>query len=134
MLDDPTVKDRDAIKRLALCSGKIYYDLIANPKRAQASDLAIARVELLEPFPYDQVMALVTSYPNVKRVTWVQEEPKNMGARAFVSRRIREKLTPKGIVFDYVGRADRASPSEGFPGAHSVEQERIVNEVVSGTA
>jgi len=134
LLDDPTVKERDAIKRLALCSGKIYYDLSANPKRAEAGDLAIARVELLEPFPYDQVMALVASYPNVKRVTWVQEEPKNMGARAFVSRRIREKLTPKGIVFDYVGRADRASPSEGFPGAHAVEQERIVNEVISGTA
>ncbi|HEV2878490.1 MAG TPA: hypothetical protein VGW96_02820, partial [Candidatus Eremiobacteraceae bacterium] len=134
VLDDPSVVQRDEIKRLALCSGKIYYDLIAYPKRAEARDLAIARVELLEPFPYDQVMTLVGSYPNVKRVTWVQEEPKNMGARAFVSRRIREKLTPKGIVFDYVGRADRASPSEGYPGAHAVEQERIVNEVISGSA
>ena len=133
LLDDPTVKDHETIKRLALCSGKIYYDLIASAERAEARDLAIARVELLEPFPYDQVMALVASYPNVKRVTWVQEEPKNMGARAFVSRRIREKLTPKGIVFDYVGRSDRASPSEGYPGAHAVEQERIVKEVISGS-
>jgi 2-oxoglutarate dehydrogenase E1 component len=132
VLDDPTVKDRAAIHRLALCSGKVYYDLSAHAKRAETSDLAITRVELLEPFPYDQVMSVVDSYPNVKRVTWVQEEPKNMGARAFVSRRIREKLTPRRILFDYVGRPDRASPSEGYPGAHAVEQERIASEVVVG--
>jgi 2-oxoglutarate dehydrogenase E1 component len=132
VIDDPAVKDRAAIRRLALCSGKVYYDLSAQSKRAAALDLAITRVELLEPFPYDQVMALVDSYPNVKRVTWVQEEPKNMGARAFVSRRIREKLTPRGVLFDYVGRPDRASPSEGYPGAHAAEQERIAAEVVAG--
>ncbi len=132
LLDDPQVSDRRAIKRVALCSGKIYYDLVADPKRKDASDLAIVRVELLEPFPFEQVIALIASYPNAKRVTWVQEEPKNMGARAFVSRRIREKLTPQGILFDYVGRADRASPSEGYAGAHAVEQERVVNELLSG--
>jgi multifunctional 2-oxoglutarate metabolism enzyme len=130
VLDDPTVSDRDKIRRLALCSGKIYYDLIANPKRADNHELAIARVELLEPFPFDRVLEIVASYPNIRQVTWVQEEPKNMGARAFVSRRIRERLIPRGIIFDYVGRPDRASPSEGYPGAHAVEQERIVNEVI----
>ena len=119
------------IGRLALCSGKIYYDLIAHAKRSANVELAIARVELLEPFPFDHVLALVESYPNVRQVTWVQEEPKNMGARAFVSRRIRERLTPRGIIFDYIGRPDRASPSEGYPGAHTVEQERIVSEVLS---
>ena len=133
VIDDPAVKDRAAIRRVALCSGKVYYDLSGSGQRAQAKDLAIVRVELLEPFPYEAVMALVEAYPNVKRVTWVQEEPKNMGARAFVSRRIREALTPRGILFEYAGRPDRASPSEGYPGAHAVEQERIVNEVVAGT-
>jgi len=126
------VAERAAVQHVALCSGKIYYDLSAHPQRTKAADLAIVRVELLEPFPYDRVMAIVFGYPNVKRVTWVQEEPKNMGARAFVSRRIRETLTPRGILFDYVGRPDRASPSEGYPGAHAVEQERIANEVVAG--
>ncbi len=133
VLDDPHAPKRNAVKRLALCSGKVYYDLDAHAPRSDKGDLAIARVELLEPFPYDEVMALVVSYPNVKRVTWVQEEPKNMGARAFVSRRIREKLAPLGIAFDYIGRPDRASPSEGYPGAHAVEQERIVAEVAAGT-
>jgi multifunctional 2-oxoglutarate metabolism enzyme len=130
VLDDPTVSDRDKIRRLALCSGKIYYDLIASPKRAENLELAIARVELLEPFPFDRVLEIVASYPNIRQVTWVQEEPKNMGARAFVSRRIRERLIPRGIIYDYIGRPDRASPSEGYPGAHAVEQERIVNEVI----
>ncbi len=131
VLDDPQVRDRDAIRRLALCSGKIYYDLIGHAKRSANVELAIARVELLEPFPFDRVLELVESYPNVRQVTWVQEEPKNMGARAFVSRRIRERLTPRGIIFDYIGRPDRASPSEGYPGAHTAEQERIINEVLS---
>lgn len=126
ILDDPTVKVRKGIRRLILCSGKIYYDLIASPKRAEAKDLSIVRVEMLEPFPLEAVMGLVRSYPDVKRVTWVQEEPRNMGARAFVSRRIREKLQPLNIAFDYEGRPDRSSPSEGYPGAHAVEQERIV--------
>jgi len=126
ILDDPTVKVRKGIRRLILCSGKIYYDLIASPKRAEAKDLSIVRVEMLEPFPLEAVMSLVRSYPDVKQVTWVQEEPRNMGARAFVSRRIREKLQPLNIGFDYEGRPDRASPSEGYPGAHAVEQERIV--------
>ncbi|HEY7980213.1 MAG TPA: multifunctional oxoglutarate decarboxylase/oxoglutarate dehydrogenase thiamine pyrophosphate-binding subunit/dihydrolipoyllysine-residue succinyltransferase subunit [Candidatus Eremiobacteraceae bacterium] len=126
IVDDPNVKVRKGIRRLILCSGKIYYDLIASTKRAEAKDLSIVRVEMLEPFPLDAVLGLVRSYPDVKQVTWVQEEPRNMGARAFVSRRIREKLQPLNIAFDYEGRPDRASPSEGYPGAHAVEQERIV--------
>jgi 2-oxoglutarate decarboxylase len=126
ILDDPIVKVRKGIRRLILCSGKIYYDLIASPKRAESKDLSVVRVEMLEPFPLDAVLGLVRSYPDVKQVTWVQEEPRNMGARAFVSRRIREKLQPLNIAFDYEGRPDRASPSEGYPGAHAVEQERIV--------
>ncbi len=127
VLDDPSVGDRAQIDRLVLCTGKIYYDLIASPSRANAKDLAIARVELLEPFPIDDVLALVATYPQLKHVTWVQEEPRNMGARAFVSRRVREPLTRKGIAFHYIGRPDRASPSEGYPGAHAAEQERIVS-------
>lgn len=131
VIDDTSVTDRARVERLILCSGKIYYDLIGDPTRAAAADLAIARVELLEPFPLERVLELVASYPNLRTVAWVQEEPKNMGARAFVSRRIRERLTPKGIAFGYVGRPDRASPSEGYPGPHAVEQARIVHDALS---
>ena len=126
VIDDAPGNDRNAVRRLILCTGKVYYDLITDDLRAGAKDLAIIRVELLEPFPQEEVLALVASYPNVQSVTWVQEEPRNMGARAFVSRRLRERLAPRGITFEYVGRPDRASPSEGYPAAHSAEQERIV--------
>ncbi len=126
IIDDPLVTNRKGIKRIILCSGKIYYDLMAGVKRLAPKGLAIARLEMLEPFPLDAVMSLIKSYPDLDRLTWVQEEPRNMGARAFVSRRIRERLAPLGIALDYEGRPDRASPSEGYPGAHAVEQERIV--------
>jgi 2-oxoglutarate dehydrogenase E1 component len=131
VIDDATARDRKKIERLILCSGKIYYDLTMDPLRQAATDLAIVRVELLEPFPLDEVLLLVRSYPSLKTVAWVQEEPKNMGARAFVSRRLRERLTPMNIAFGYVGRPDRASPSEGYPGPHAVEQERIVRAALS---
>jgi 2-oxoglutarate dehydrogenase E1 component len=131
VIDDPNVRDRSKVERLILCSGKVYYDLALDPLREAATDLAIARVELLEPFPLDDVLRLVKSYPKLKTVAWVQEEPKNMGARAFVSRRIRERLAPMNIAFGYVGRPDRASPSEGYPGPHAIEQERIVREALS---
>ncbi len=131
VIDDAGVADRARIERLILCSGKIYYDLIGDPSRAAATDLAVVRVELLEPFPLERVLEIVESYPKLRTVAWVQEEPKNMGARAFVSRRIRDRLTPKGIAFGYVGRPDRASPSEGYPGPHAVEQARIVHDALS---
>ena len=134
VIDDVSVADRSSIDRVALCTGKIYYDLTASPERAQAKRLAIVRVELLEPFPIDDVLACVAKYPNARRVTWVQEEPRNMGARAFVSRRIREPLSRQGIIFDNIGRPDRASPSEGYPGAHAAEQERIVTQALTAPA
>ncbi|TAM88151.1 multifunctional oxoglutarate decarboxylase/oxoglutarate dehydrogenase thiamine pyrophosphate-binding subunit/dihydrolipoyllysine-residue succinyltransferase subunit [bacterium] len=130
-IDDPSVSERGAVTRVILCSGKIYYDLVGNAARAEATDLAIVRVELLEPFPYERVLEIIARYPNVKSVAWVQEEPRNQGARAFVSRRLRERLLPRGIGWGYVGRPDRSAPSEGYAGAHAVEQERIVVEALA---
>ncbi|GAC1402859.1 MAG: hypothetical protein NVSMB64_03400 [Candidatus Velthaea sp.] len=118
--------NRDAVERLLLCSGKIYHDLVANPGYAELKNTALARVELLSPLPKAEILKLISSYPNLKRVVWVQEEPKNMGARAHVRRRLMDDL-PKHITdIEYVGRPYRASPSEGYPGAHAVEQDRIV--------
>jgi 2-oxoglutarate dehydrogenase E1 component len=92
---------------------------------------AIVRVELLSPLPIEEIVAVLESYPNLRSISWVQEEPKNMGARAHVRRRLVDKL-PNGIVdVVYVGRPYRASPSEGYGGAHALEQERIVREALS---
>jgi 2-oxoglutarate dehydrogenase E1 component len=131
VIDDPRFGgDRGAIERVLLCSGKIYYDLIAHANYEKMTKTAIARVELLSPLPIAEIVATLESYPNLKRVVWVQEEPMNMGARAHVRRRIVKRL-PHGVgEVEYVGRPYRASPSEGYGGAHAVEQERIVREAL----
>ncbi len=123
--------DRDNVERLLLCSGKMFYDLTLSPVYAQANKTAVARVELLSPLPAEAILDLIAGYPNLKHVVWVQEEPMNMGARAHVRRRL-TRLLPKHLDdIEYIGRSYRASPSEGYPGAHVVEQERIVREALA---
>ena len=124
------VWDRDRtwpekVTRLLLCSGKIYYDIIASPRRAETPHVKIGRIELLYPFPAAEIGEYVRRYPNVKEVVWVQEEPRNMGARKFVLPKIREVLSP-GVALLDVSRPERSSPAEGYPAAHKAEQERIV--------
>jgi 2-oxoglutarate dehydrogenase E1 component len=126
LIDDPRTQDhRDQIRRMILCSGKIYYDLIESPLREEARDLAIVRMELLEPFRTDDVLAMIAKYPNLSSLTWVQEEPMNMGAYWHVKRRLEPKL-PKHLALHYVGRPERASPSEGYAIAHEAQEKRIV--------
>jgi len=130
VLDDAAAADRrDAITRLVLCSGKVYYDLLASPARVGASHVAIGRVELLYPFPAAELAELVGSYPKLTEVVWVQEEPRNMGARKFVLPKLRD-LTPPAIAIKDVSRPERASPAEGYPAAHQAEQAKIVREAL----
>ncbi len=132
VLDDPRAADhKEKIKRLVLCSGKVYYDMEGHERRESADTVAIARVELLYPFAKAQLIELVASYPNLEEIVWVQEEPMNMGAYKVMFRRLPE-LLPKGVQFRYVGRPQRASPSEGYPAAHRLEQERIVLTALTG--
>jgi 2-oxoglutarate dehydrogenase E1 component len=133
VIDDPRMAegDRTKVERLLLCSGKIYYDLTLSPLYKKAEKTAIARVELLSPLPLDAIVEVIEKYPNLKEISWVQEEPMNMGARAHVRRRVVHHL-PKAVGdIGYYGRSYRASPSEGYPGAHVVEQERIVREALA---
>ncbi len=124
------VWDRDRtwpekVTRLLLCSGKIYYDIIASTRRTETPHVKIGRIELLYPFPGTEIGEYVRRYPNLKEVVWVQEEPRNMGARKFVQPKIREVL-PQGVALLDVSRPERSSPAEGYPAAHKAEQERIV--------
>ncbi len=125
VIDDPRELDRDAIERLILCSGKIYHDLVAHDAYNALKRTAVARIELLAPLPVGDINRLIAGYPKLKKIVWVQEEPKNMGARAFVRRRLLEGKRD-GFDIEYIGRGYRASPSEGYAGQHAVEQERIV--------
>ncbi|MEA2275374.1 MAG: multifunctional 2-oxoglutarate metabolism enzyme [Solirubrobacteraceae bacterium] len=115
----------DKVLRLVLCTGKIYYDLVGHPSREDNEHVAIGRLELLYPFPEGQVRELVATYPNLREVVWVQEEPRNMGARAHMSPRLMQIL-PEHLKFGYIGRPERASPGEGYPAAHTGEQNRIL--------
>ena len=125
VIDDPNITDKKKIERILLCSGKIYYDLIASELYPKTKKTAIVRLELLSPMPSEEINNLLETYPNLKSLVWVQEEPKNMGARAYARRRLLEKLR-KPLDIGYAGRGYRASPSEGYPGAHAAEQERVV--------
>ncbi len=121
--------DEARVSRLVLCTGKIYYDLAGHPEREQNPGLAIARVELLYPFPERQILELMARYPNLREVVWVQEEPRNAGARAHMFPRLMQ-IMPERIHFGFIGRPERASPGEGYPAAHISEQNRIVTTAI----
>ena len=114
VLAEPGV-DSERVTRLLLCTGKIYYDLVGHPDRPSHKGLAVGRVELLYPFPEGPIMELISSYPNLQEIVWVQEEPRNMGARAHMFPRLMQ-IMDEQLGFGYIGRPERASPGEGYPG------------------
>jgi len=124
VLSEPRI-DEEKVTRLALCSGKVFYDLKGHATRENNEGVAISRVELLYPFPQTQIEDEIARYPNLREVVWVQEEPRNMGARAHMSPRLLQML-PSSLEFGYIGRPERASPGEGYPAAHTQEQTRII--------
>ncbi len=121
----------DKVTRLLLCSGKVYYDLTASPRRAETPHVAIGRVELLYPFPSEEIGQYLSRYPNLKEIFWVQEEPRNMGARKFVLPKLRDVI-PEATALRDVSRPERSSPAEGYPAAHKAEQDRIVAAAYGG--
>ncbi len=129
VLDDPSVPDKERVRRLVLCSGKLYYDIAGHELRARADGVAVARIEQLYPFPAAAAKTLVVSYPNLQEIVWAQEEPQNMGAWRSIRHRL-EEARPVDVPLRYVGRPWRASPSEGYPTAHLREQDRIVREAL----
>jgi 2-oxoglutarate dehydrogenase E1 component len=125
VIDDPTARPED-VTRLVLCSGKVFYDIVGHEARPAAEQVAVARIEQLYPFPVEPYAQLVSKYPNLHLVKWVQEEPQNMGAWRTIRHRLEAPLQERGIPLGYTGRPWRASPSEGYPTAHLREQDRIV--------
>ncbi|MGQ0712523.1 MAG: 2-oxoglutarate dehydrogenase E1 component [Gemmatimonadaceae bacterium] len=117
------------VKRLVLCSGKLYYDLAAARSNGTASKhVAIVRVEELYPWPHEEIARVIDRYGGVEEVVWAQEEPRNMGAWSFVWPRLRAS-TGNAIPVRYIGRPERASPAEGYHTAHAEQQARIVSEL-----
>ena len=129
VIDDASIGARvDEVRRLVLCTAKMYYDLL--DARTGIADVALVRVDELYPWPGADVAAIVDRYPNVEDVVWAQEEPKNMGAWSFVAPQLRV-ATGNMLTIRYVGRPERASPAEGYSEAHKIEQKRIVTEALT---
>lgn len=125
---DSIAKPKD-IKRVILCSGKVYYDLYEAREAKGIKDVAILRLEQLYPFPADALEAELKRYPNAE-VVWCQEEPANQGAWHFVDRRIEAALTAakhKAGRPRYVGRPEAAAPATGLAKRHAVEQAALVD-------
>jgi 2-oxoglutarate dehydrogenase E1 component len=128
VLEDPRrAAAPERVTRLVLCSGKIAVELESSPQRADAEDVAVARLELLAPFPAEALRRLLARYVNVEEIVWVQEEPRNMGAWTYVEPRLRELLATieRPMPVRYIGRPERASPAEGSPERHAAEHARI---------
>ena len=131
VLDDPTLPGaKDDVTRLALCSGKIYYDIVSSDRRAAAKHVAVGRIELLYPFPEDHLEALIDEYPNLEEIVWVQEEPSNMGARKWAVPQL-DALAPDDTPVRWISRPERSSPAEGYPKLHQDEQNRLVHETLA---
>lgn len=118
--------DRHSIKKLVFCSGKIYYDVITSEQRKTAAHVAVARIEMLYPFPEIDVARVMESYPALGELVWLQEEPSNMGARKWVVPKLAD-LAGAGVAVSWVSRPERSSPAEGYPAAHKAEQFRLVS-------
>jgi 2-oxoglutarate dehydrogenase E1 component len=126
VLDDAEARERaNSVERLILCSGKVYTELVGSEYREEATDTAVARIELLYPFPEEQVREVVEGYEGLREVIWVQEEPQNMGAWTFVEPRLREILGDD-LPIRYVGKPGRPSPAQGSAKFHKQEHAGIV--------
>ena len=128
VLDDARVDAPEGVTRLVLCSGKLAVELESSAEREHAADVAVARLELLAPFPVAELSRVLARYPSLDDVVWAQEEPRNMGAWTYVAPRLRELLDAqeRPLPLRYCGRPERASPAEGSLDRHGVEQARIV--------
>lgn len=132
VIDELDVLDKDRVSRLLLCSGKVYYDLLEARRENELDHIAIARIEQLYPFPKNEVSTLIDSYANLREVVWVQEEPRNQGACAYLL----ESLNLFGSLNEgqqmlIVARPYSASPAVGQPSLHLEQQRRLVEEALA---
>jgi 2-oxoglutarate dehydrogenase E1 component len=130
--DADKLADADQIKRIVLCTGKVYYDLLEERRKRDIKDVYIMRLEQLYPFPHDALAEELAPFKNAD-IVWCQEEPENQGAWTFVDRLIEGVLTE--LQHDasrprYVGRPPTASPATGFLERHKLEQAKLVDEAL----
>jgi 2-oxoglutarate dehydrogenase E1 component len=121
------------VKRVVLCSGKVYYDLLEEREKRGIKDVALIRVEQLYPFPGKALKEALARHPKAE-VVWCQEEPQNMGAWTYMAPRLEAVLEEIGAAHRrprYVGRPEAASPATGLLRRHNEEQAKLVDEALS---
>lgn len=121
--------DPKGIKRVVLCSGKVYYDLLEQRRKNEQTDVAIVRIEQLYPFPHQDVQSTLEQYAHVHDFVWCQEEPLNQGAWYCSQHNFREVI-PFGASLRYAGRPASASPAVGYMSVHQQQQE-LVNDALN---
>jgi 2-oxoglutarate dehydrogenase E1 component len=128
VLDDPTGIELTRVSRVLICSGQVYYDLLAARDERKLQHVAIVRLEQLYPFPATELKDILDRYPALSDVIWVQEEPRNMGAWRFLQEQLQPILDSNQRVLRYVGRPASASPSTGSLKRHQQEQAELIEE------
>ncbi|HEY9561761.1 MAG TPA: 2-oxoglutarate dehydrogenase E1 component [Anseongella sp.] len=119
VIDDEKAVVKD-VKRVLLCSGKVYYDLLEAKEKEKRKDIALVRVEQLYPTPIVQIEKIRDKYKNAKEFFWVQEEPENMGAWPYISRKFRKRN------LDVISRMESSSPATGYAKQHTAQQLHII--------
>jgi 2-oxoglutarate dehydrogenase E1 component len=122
----------DQVKRVVICTGKVYYDLLQERRDKKLNEVAIIRLEQIYPFPKNTLARVLGEYKNAE-IIWCQEEPENMGAWTFVDRRIEKVLKDLGVKSKrplYAGREEAASPATGSAKVHQQQQEALVREAL----
>jgi len=131
IIDETEKLDRAKVKRIVLCSGKVYFDVFEARAKAGISDVAVVRLEQLYPFPRAEYEALLAQYPNATEVVWCQEEPENQGAWYQIKHRLQAYLGPKHQLL-YATRKGSATTAVGYLKVHVKEQEELCAAALTG--
>jgi len=132
VIDDAHISDRSKVKRVVVCSGKVFYDLDAARAENDKGGVAVVRLEQFYPFPAEALKKIFASYPNTTEIVWTQEEPNNMGGWTFVEPRLRNIMSANASL-QYIGRAASASPATGSYAIHNLEQAQIISDTLAIT-
>ena len=130
VIPDTTSKAGNKLRRIVLCSGKVYYDLVEEAAKRGVNDVAIIRVEQLYPFPRVEVTAQIDKYPATTEVVWCQEEPQNQGAWYRLREYFRADALPNQVVA-YAGRPVSASTAVGYMSKHTIQQQQLIEDAFS---
>lgn len=125
ILDDDRVEEKSKIKKLIFTSGKVYYDLIKYQEAEKKVDTAIVRIEQYYPLDLSAIKKIVKSYPGIKKIRWVQEEPKNMGAWNFLFPKFIDVMGSHKKI-EYVGKPESPSPAPGSSKMHKKSQDEVI--------